>query len=270
MRQPSIHITQRQLQKILESIGDRIRQLSDENLAKEILKRGKTYSLVNRNILATNDRVEKKTVKLIKSKREDAIVFAELLLLIRRKRKHRSVKLIKAGDKNWGMIKEITGNALEFNEQFGFKRKEGFSNYIDIALDKMQKFGLPKIIGMDEAISITAEAMIAIADDKQPHLTQQLVEIYDSKIIEKIGSSFNYESMPDKFQYFIKAKDEALSMRLSVEKYMKAQFYGFEWKSGIPDPIQLTGIKAKERVQKYLIYLKEGSPGEDFKPTFRE
>ena len=34
--------------------------------------------------------------------------------------------------------------------------------------------------------------------------------------------------------------------------YIKAQFASFEWRDGVPDPIQMVGDKALERLNKYL------------------
>ena len=52
--------------------------------------------------------------------------------------------------------------------------------------------------------------------------------------------------------YFIKVREEAKKIGISPDIYVKAQFHGFEWRDGIPDPVQLVGTKAIDRLNKYL------------------
>ena len=47
------------------------------------------------------------------------------------------------------------------------------------------------------------------------------------------------------------AREIADEFGVSYSDYIKAQFQAFEWRSSIPEPIQMTGDKARDRVIKW-------------------
>lgn len=250
MREASIHISESRLITILEKVMPK--GVDIKGLAKDILVKGRKYSLSKRQILVTNQRTAKKTEKLILSDLEDAQLFSQLLISVRKQLKHRGIGIIKVGSKEWLQIKEVTKLAIDFCNDFKLEKRSGFVNYIKIGLEKMNRYSLVKFNGMQQTICEHYAAMEEMEDDPSPRLTEQMHNVYNDLLNEKTGQGYDYKKNPEKYIYFIKAKEEALKFNVSVEVYIKAQFAGLSFANGIPDPLQLVGIKAEERLKKYM------------------
>jgi len=251
MREPSIHITKSVLNSILSSLGP-----NSEDLTDTIFRLAKTHSINTRTITVSNERMEEKAMKIMKAERNDTDVLAQILYSVRKKLKHRGIVPIKAGSKDWGVLKEITSQALDFTNEFGLTRRYGFLRYIEIGLSKMQNFALNKLPSMYEGICERHQAMVEIEKDSDSTMTEEMYKYYCSKIIENTGIHDNLKEIPEKFVWFVRARAEAEKLNLSVKVYMKAQFEGLDFTKGIPHPTQLVGAKAKERVIRHCY--KEG------------
>lgn len=250
MREPSLHITRTNLIKVIGNYFDND-IFPAEEIADSIMKAAAPYSISSRSISITNDRIEKKAKKILASTRNDANLFAQLLQLNRQKLRHRGVRQIKPNSREWGMIKELAGMALDFSNEFEIERKEGFRIFIQIGLSKMKKFQLNKLLNMYEGICEDYEGKQAILNDPNREFTDKLYKEYVSLIIQKTGIDVDY-SEPSTYKYFIEAAEIANKHNLSASIYVKAQFAGFEWRDGYPAPVQLTGTKATQRLNKYL------------------
>lgn len=257
IREASIHITEKQLTQILEEVDDAFKDdptmpYSKEIMARMIVEKGKAFSLSHRSIAITNDKLQKKAEKVQLVGRTDTGLFAEIMALVRRKMKHRAIRLIKPGETEWLQVKEITYLANEFCTEFQLNKKPGYTEYLIIAINKMNKFSLNKFKSLHAAIFINYEAQIELASDKTPEETEFCYKIYISIINSRIGhEDYNYKQLPEKYVCFKKAKDEAKKMKLPIKQYIDAQFEAMEWVNAIPDPLQLYGDKAIERARKY-------------------
>jgi len=198
--------------------------------------------------------MHKKAEKIRTSGRSEAGVFAQLLLLTRRKAHHRGIKLIEPFSKEWPQLKEVCKLATEFCNEFGISIKEGYKAYLEIAVKMMKNFTLNKFQSLHQAICTHYESTEEIKSDRNPEKTKELYIFYIKMINEKVGWDYNdYESNPEKYVCFVRASANAIKIGVSHKTYIKAQFAGLEFgeKQNIPDPLQLYGDKAIQRVRKY-------------------
>lgn len=252
-RSPSIHITKNNLALVLKQVlGLGSNDKTDYNLlAERILISGKRYSLSNRSLVVDKAKLVKSTSRVLLSTRDDAGSFSQLLLSIRRQRHHKGIALIKPGSREWLQIKEIAKLAMDFCNDFSLKRDEGFKAYINLALNKMQKYSLLKFNSIHQSICDDYDALQIIKQDITPLETQKVKQVYEKHLGEK-GVFRDYRDSPDKFVCFVKAKEECHKLSVPIDHYVKAQFWGLEWCNGIPDPVQLIGPKAIDRLNRYL------------------
>jgi len=253
-RDPSIHITKSALIEVHRSMG--FGYYESVSFADEVFHYAKPHSLHTRTVTVSNDRMEKKAKRLVQSSRRDADLLAKLIYTTRQTMKHRGISPTKPGSKDWGILKEITAHALNFNNEFDFMRRDGFLRYIEIGLSKMKRFALSKFLPMYEGICETYQAMVEIEQDNDTEMTREMYRVYTQRIIENTGIHDSLEELPDKYVWFVRAREQAKSMRVSVKVYIEAQFDGLDFSKGIPHPTQLVGPKATDRVARYCY--KEG------------
>lgn len=264
-RSPAIHITINKLCLVFKQMNefDSYNDKQLKALANTIAKRSKKFSLTNRALVVDKAKLIKSSSRVILSTRDDASVFANLLILCRRKKHHKGISIIKPGSRDWLMLKEITKLANDFCNDFQLKREIGYKVYIMLSLDRMPKFHLMKFNSLHQSVCEDYEATKIIEKDLTPQQTLIAQSQY-TKLLGERGIIIDFTKQPSKFVFFIKAKDEAISKGVSIADYIKAQFEGLEWANAIPEPNQLTGIKAIERLHKYLVK-NNIKPGKDKK-----
>ena len=256
MRDPSIHITKSVLKNIIDNMFKPDSGIDTKGITNLIFKQAKAHSLHTRSITVSTDRLEKKAQKLIQSSRRDADLLADVIYARRKLLKHRGIAPIKPGSRDWGILKEMTAHALDFSNEFNLTRRSGFIKYIDTALPKMKKFHLNKFIPMYEGICESYQAKLDIEQDKDSETTQEMYKYYARQVIDHTGIFDPLEEMPEKYVWFVRAREQSEKLNVSVIIYMKAQFEGLDFSGGIPHPTQLTGPKATDRVIRYCY--KEG------------
>lgn len=251
MRQPSIHISKANLKLILKSsLEYNDRELN--KLVEYIMLESKKYSLSHRQALVDTAKLYKSTNKTLLSNRDDAGYLSNLLVILRRKRKHIGINLIKVGSLQWSTIKEITALANSFCSDFNLSREIGYKLYLDIGLDRMTKFNLSRFNTLHQAICEDYNARVIIENDVTRVLTKQAELYYYKLLSEKTGLTPDYSKQPEKYVYFIKAKEEAIKRHIDIETYILSQFKGLEWCNSYPEPNQLIGEQAISRLNKYL------------------
>lgn len=224
--------------------------------AEIILKKGYTHSIASRALYVSNNKVQEKASKLKLAARSDTGKFAQMLLYVRRQMRHRGIKLIEPGDPEWFTIKELTKLATEFCNEFQLSLKDGYQIYLRTGISKVKNFSINKLKSLHQAIFDHYEATQVIEMDKTPRETEELHDFYMANISDKTGFSQGYKNIPEKYRYFVEGKQEAKKLGVSYKVYIKAQFDAFEWNNSVPDPTQLVGTKALDRLQKYCF--KEG------------
>lgn len=249
-RVPSIHITKSDLLKVIRTVLDDDRY-DHEDIVEQIMTLSKSKAITSRTLTLSKALMEKKFNKLLKASNDDTFKFIKLLQMTRRTLKHRGLTEIKENSRDWLTCKDICNNAINFCNDFELKKEEGFVTYIKIGILLTQKFYLPKLLSLHEAICNHYEAMRELNKDKTPQDTKILHNLFQRRIIDKIGTSQDYSNKPDKYQYFVKAKNLANELGISYHQFIDAQFAAFEWRSSIPEPVQMTGDKARDRCLKY-------------------
>lgn len=239
-------------------------------LSKRLVSLAKTHSLSSRTITVTNDKLLKKTEKLKLATRNSTGVFSQILYNTRRSMKHRGIEMPKPGGREWLDVKEICKLATDFCNEFQLPAKEGYKIYCKMGLQKMKSFSIYKFKSLHNAIFAGYECQHEIETDPHPQQTDKLVKFYLKLVNDKIGwVNEDYTSTPEKYVGFVRACKEARVIGIDIDTYIKAQFAGLEWASGIPDPLQLYGVKAKERLMKYCfennIMIKNKEKKIDFK-----
>lgn len=256
-RNPSIHITLTQFTQILRIVLEE--HLGDEtdrffyDLATQIFKRSKSHKLDHRKLLIPNKKITQKLDRGKDSSFEIASLFASLLVTVRKSKKHRGISPVREGTKDWIIIKEIAGLAQQFFKTNNYTSdfRNLLIDYITNALERMNKFNLYKLRSMHESICDSLLAQKELLQDKESDITINLHTLYNRIINERTGINYDYSKIPEKYIYFMKAKDEALRIGIEPKDYLIAQFEGMQFRNGIPDPLQLVGPKALERYTKY-------------------
>lgn len=275
MRIASIHINEKQLIEVLATIESKYDiQINAklDYLAGLIVEEAKSYSLVNRSIQVTNAKLKRDTDKVQMAGRDSTAIFVGVIHLLRRQMKHRGLILPKPGSPEWLNYKEVTSLATEFCNEFGFSQKEGFKKYAEIGISKIQNFSIFKFKNLHEAIFKEYDATAKIGNDRNAKLTFQAHNYYTKLVQERIGFCQGYSKDPVKYACFIDAVKTAIEFGIDPRTYIKAQFAGFDWRSGIPDPLQLNGVKAIERLQSYCFEqgIKLGKENQDKKINFNK
>lgn len=248
-RDPSLHIKKSDFIQVLITMGHGTYQAA--SLADEIFHYSKPYSIHTRTFTVSNERQEKKMDKLVNASRRDADLLAQLIYARRKTLHHRGVAQIKAGSRDWEMLKGITAHALEFTNEFGLQRRYGFIQYVDVGLSKMQKFSLNKFPSLYEGICERYQALLEIEKDKDQVMTKEMYDGYCQRVLDNTGMHDQLDQIPEKYVWFVRARQQAEDLNVSVNIYIKAQFEGLDFTKGIPHPIQLTGVKATDRVIRY-------------------
>lgn len=252
-REASIHITESALKGILKkTITGKVKDF--DLLVNQILIRAKEYSLSNRSLLATTQKQRKQGDKIKQSSLQDAMTMAKAIFLVRKTLKHRGIEMSKAGSRDWPFIKTISCNANEYCEYHKGDTKDGaYTTYVRYACKKMAKFSLPKLQSMHQSIMEELEALEKLDAYPDKKLIERAYKAYNQFIIKNVGSILtDYSKMPDKYIYFLEVVELTKKFKITPEVYIESQFEGLAWRNGIPDPAQLTGDKAQERLQKYL------------------
>ena len=254
MREPSIHIKESDLLKVLEDIIPE--HLLDINwLAKEISRRAKPKSLNNRSVSVSNNKLERDIKTLIKSSESDSGLLANLIFHIRRRKtKLYTTKKIEKGSKEYTQLKELTKVCIGFCNTFNFDKKEGFTKYLELAIPKITSSlnYVQKLINMAEKIYQLQEAQLIIDNDEDSSETKLVHDTYVGLISTKTGLTNDYTKNPIVYCKFIDVRKVTDDLDIPVDIYIKAQFHGLSWTDSFPEPHQLIGDKAIERLNKYL------------------
>ena len=259
MREPSIHVSESNLIKVLEEIIDskdaKKMGLDLEYLANQILLRGRKYSLSHRKLLVTNKKQQKAAENVVKSELQYNIMMANIIYLLRKTKRHKGIEIIKATNKrDWSILKVITAHALEFSEEyFEGNHKEAFKTYITLGMERMKSFSLNKFPSMSASIIEGYGAMLKLKDDKNSDYTERAYKKYNYHVLNNIGTILvHYDKIPDKYKFFMEVAEKCKELKIAPEIYIDAQFDGLKWANGIPDPSQLIGDNANKRLQTYL------------------
>lgn len=249
-REPSIHVSRSVLVSILkEVLPEGVLVLGLTNL---IIKKAKPYSLNSRLIISSTERLEEKSKRALSSSTMDANLMARTIVLVRKQLKHKGIVQIQATDREWAQVKAIANLANQFCIDFELPKRQGYIEYIKIAFEKMNRPLIQKIPSLHQGICDTYQAIKTIREDIEPEITESIHNYYRMKVAGKTGFVNNLKKTPEKYVYFVKVRELLKGLRVPMTHFINAQFEAMEWRGGLPEPAQLIGTKAKERLNKYL------------------
>jgi len=248
MRDPSIHIRKSNLTCLLKEHG-----LSQKDI-ESILTQARKISCDNRSVSITNDKLKKDLTRVLKSSKGDTNLLADIIYSVRIKLKHRGIKKLHETDRDWLQLKELTKLCNQFCEDFELDKRAGYIKYISLAFPKIQSMRayVSKFINMYESICSQYEAVGKLKEDKNPEETQELHDLFISKVADRTGIFETYMNNDQKMLAFYNAGKLCRELGVDPSIFIEAQFESLEWCNGIPQPEALYGDKAKERLNKYL------------------
>lgn len=253
-RQPSIHITEKQLAETLEYFLSHNCDRDWRELAKQILVHTKGKQLSNRKLVISNDKLIKQATKVVKASMTDVEQLNQLIFYIRKSKTKLYIReKFKAGSKDHSQLKELANICNQFCNTFGFSKKEGYTKYLMECIphisSSMNYVG--KIINMAEKVFNTYETKNLIDNDDNPKLTKEILDYYSSSIIKKTGMD-TITMNPSTYIKFIDVRKKIEELKVDPEVYIDAQFEGLAWTDNYPEPSQLLNDKALERLNKYI------------------
>lgn len=257
-RQPSIHITQSKLEKILFEIMDVESSPVNWNykkLATEILKKASKQPLNSRSVSVSNDKLDKKVKQLVKASESDAMILSNLIYHMRRKKGGIYTKTkVDANSKEYGALKELTAICIEFCNTFQLEKRAGFIKYLELAIPKITSSlnFTSKLVNLAEKVYSIMEAEIIILEDEDSSETRDIYNTYCKLISEQNGLIINYDKDPTIYKHFVDVRKFTDEIDIPADIFLKAQFHGLTWASSYPEPNQLTGDKAMSRLSKYM------------------
>ena len=257
MREPSIHIGKSKLLQVLTDLAneDVIQcNISLDDLVKRIVLKSSRYSLTHRSVSVTNEKLEKKVEKLNASLKEDSVLFANTLYLVRKKKKHVGITLITPTHKDWPMIKMVTELANDFVDGFKFEsKKAGYVAYLEEALAVMgAKIAINRFPSLHERLCDEYRSKQEALKDSNKEITDTLCRLFNKKVLDMTGINEDIASKSDALSYFVKASKICCEYGVTPQTYMEAQFDGLSFTNTIPYPSQMVGDKAIGRLVRYM------------------
>lgn len=256
MRVPSLHINEEDLIKILKKINysHSLKKLKPKELAVLILTNSKPYSCNHRSISITNEKMERKAKTIIQSSKGDAMMLASIIYTLRKKKKHKGIAKLNEANRDWGQVKKLAGICVQFCNEFNLPRRKGFIEYITLGMSSITSTRgyLIKLINMQEKITNDYDFKLQVQDDKNPQETKLIYEYYADLIMNKTGIDIKYDMSPEKYIKFIEIREITDKMDIPFDIYIDSQFDGLSWTGNYPQPNQLVGEKAIERLNKFL------------------
>lgn len=269
MRVASIHLTEDKLIEALDWVMTQELYTSDD-IARAIMKKYKPHS-VKRGISISTKKLEAKVKKLLITDTTSVNIFQSVLMDIRKSKRHRVVYKINEGDPDWPILMKVARNANTFCNNFSLSQREGYIIYCKLALERLSRWSLGRAIFIDELINDIYSSEIELREDPSPDKTNIIYNRYVSLILSKTGMAPSLETKPEKYVYFMRAKEKAIELGVGLNDYMDAQFLGLEFTGSFPEPTQLIGDNAIQRLNKYLYLNKQkanNSPSSELKNSF--
>lgn len=280
MRDPGIHITESELAKILEQIweGPPFAEKGwQKELATKIVRLAKNKTLTSRSVTISSELIEKRVKKQLRANVGDTKMMADLIYKIRYRRGHRGIAKIKEGSAEYTKIKGLVEVCIQFCQDYELGKKEGFTIYLTLGLQRISSSLniITKLVNMAESISQIYQDELLIKDDNNKAETLEIIKYYSTLIVEQTGMVPNIESDPRKMARFVEVRKVTDEIDIPHQIYIDAQFQGLKWTDSYPEPNQLIGDKAIERVNKYMFenkIRKEKAPSgrEDIKSRLKK
>lgn len=252
-------------------------EVTENNLGDFFIKARK-YSVDNRSISISNDKLRKDLTRRVSSNKGDADLMADIIYSTRIKLKHRGVKRINPNHKDWLQLKELSELCNQFAEEFGMGTRECYVWYVTNGTKKCSSSRglLSKLINMYEPLAKQYEAYLTIErlTKSQKLVVEDIHDYYCNKVAAKTGMYTPYRDDLITYQVFIKVMEITERYNISGEDYIDSQFDALDWTGQFPQPNTLISEKSLHRLNQYLY--KQGttipkvSPSDDFWDKLKE
>ena len=232
MRDPSIHITKHQFEKILS-------QLEVYNFPIDaFFVIARKEAINTRVVVVTNNKTTKKVSNILLASKGDAALVADIIYATRIKLKHRGVRKIRETEpRNWAVCKKIAELCNQFCED------------------------LNRLSSMSEKISDLYSATLEMENDSGN--AKAIHDYFIKRVADVTGIYESFVNQPDKYIHFVRL-DKFLSEKgWDPTQFIDAQFESLAWCNGLPEPSQMYNDKAIERYNKYLFKHKNHSQSEE-------
>lgn len=260
-RDPSLHITKSNLERILNRIEYNVRT-SGKSLADAIFDEAIPYQLRDRY----KQVLEQKTTvraRIVKSEDADSIVsdsdvkkMNQILHSVRMaKNPNIIVKPILRDSKDYLMLKEITVLAVRFCETFEIEnRTDGFREYINVGLGMMRKYALNRFKYYDSKIHENLQNRIILTSDENLEGTVEFRSMLEQAMTFYTGMDFTiHEDDLDANLNVYYARQQADEVKADYEDWIIGQFEGLAFLNVVPELNQFYGDNAHSRYKKYLV-----------------
>lgn len=250
MRDPSIHITKHQFEKILS-------QLEVYNFPIDaFFVIARKEAINTRVVVVTNNKTTKKVSNILLASKGDAALVADIIYAIRIKLKHRGVRKInESNSREWANCKKLAEVCNTFCEDFNLDTREGFIKYIETGLKRMTDYRnvMQRLLSMQENITnqIDAEIELSSLDRSEFEEVIRIKDYYFKKVASATGIYDGVDN-PEKLIHFLRLKTFLDERGWDPMKFIDAQFESLAWCNGLPEPSQMYNDKAIERYNKYL------------------
>lgn len=252
-REPSIHVTRSVLLQIVHELGI---QLSKPNIDR-IMKAARELSADNRSMIAKSNQTRQ--MKKAEGTIKEANLAAEIIYSIRVKLRHVGVTKIKQSSPTWGQIRELVPALNQFCERYSLTQRRGYIDFISLGLDLMSKnkranynYCASWMLKHTDYIISTYDANNLVREDPYPQNTQELVSIYQTKVMEMTGMYIDYTKDSKEYAHFIGARQLADKWGIDYETFVDAQFASLEFCKGIPRITDLDNEKAEQRLAQFI------------------
>lgn len=260
-RNPSLHITKSDLVLVLQEVN--LKATTLEQLAEAIFVKSQPYQIRDRykDILQLKSKTKQKVQKSQNSDAQlengDVEIFQRRLTAERMKRNpYGKVRPILKDNIQYGQLKEIAVQAVNFSQHFDFKEVQiGMQIYIELGLDSMGKqYSLNKFKTYDEKIYQKYQSLNDLKADTRPEDTVLFYLVWQEvmKQYTQIESFEDLQKIPSKFVHFLYARQQAEENEAEYDDWLYSQFEGMAFMSIIPEIYQLHGEGAKARYDKYM------------------
>lgn len=250
MRDPSIHITKHQFEKILS-------QLEVYNFPIDaFFVIARKEAINTRVVVVTNNKTTKKVSNILLASKGDAALVADILYATRIKLKHRGVRKInESNSREWANCKKLAEVCNTFCEDFNLDTREGFIKYIETGLKRMTDYRnvMQRLLSMQENITnqIDAEIELSSLDRSEFEEVIRIKDYYFKKVASATGIYDGVDN-PEKLIHFLRLKTFLDERGWDPMEFIDAQFESLAWCNGLPEPSQMYNDKAIERYNKYL------------------
>lgn len=252
-REPSIHVTRSVLIGIVKELDIK---LSKPNIDR-IMKAARGLSADNRSMIAKAS--QRRQVRKTEGTIKEANLVAEIIYSIRVKLRHVGATKIKQGDPAWGQIRELVPILNQFCEKYDLQKRKGYIDFITIGFDLLGKnkranysYCANWMLKHADQITSTYDANAQVREDPYPENTREILNIYQSKVMDMSGMYVDYANNPKEYAYFIGARQLADKWGIDYETFMNAQFASLEFCKGIPRTWDLCNEKAEQRLAQYI------------------